>query len=164
MTIKIILVSTLAIFYHFYISYIFHITENNTFFSKRMLNVATPFMIISSFFRYNPEDNYWMAQMHVIFSFIAAILYIYCVLLLVMHLRYFDRKIPALCGSVATAAFIIALLVVLDTFIISSLLEIIGVAAISVVLFVVSLLVYKSKNFDIIDFYEYHDSLKKKQK
>jgi hypothetical protein len=32
------------------------------------------------------------------------------------------------------------------------------------ILFIISLLVFKSDNFDLIDFYEYHDSLKNKNK
>ena len=153
----ILLVSGLAIFYHMYILYIYYITENNKFFAKKMINVATPFMILSTIFKYNPEENYWTAQLHVIFSFIAAILYIYCVILLVMHLRYFDSKISGFCFSIITGVAVIAFLIIYKTMIISSLLEIIGVAAISTVLFVISIMVYKSKNFDVIDFYEYHE-------
>lgn len=152
----VLLISALSIFYHVYILYIYYITENRKFFAKRMINVATPFMILSSLFRYNPEENYWTAQIHVIFSFIAAILYIYCVILLVMHLRYFDRKISGFCFMIITAVAAIAFLIIFKTMIISSLIEIVGVAAVSAVLFTISLLVYKSKNFDVVDFYEYH--------
>lgn len=156
----ILLVSSLAIFYHFYILYIYYITENNKFFAKRMINVATPFMIISTIFKYNPEENYWLAQLHVIFSFIAALLYIYCVILLVMHLKYFDPKISTFCFSVIAGVAIVAFLIIFKTMIISSLLEIIGVAAVSAVLFIISIMVYKSKNFDVVDFYEYHKNNK----
>jgi len=154
----IILVSSLSIFYHFYILYIYYITENRKFFAKKMLNVATPFMVISTLFRYNPEDNYWISQIHVIFSFVAAVLYIYCIVLLVMHLRYFDRKISYFCTVVMTIVAILAFLIIFKTMIISSLLEIIGVAALSLILFIISIMVYKSKNFDLVDFYEYHDN------
>ena len=156
----ILLVSALAIFYHLYILYIYYITENNKFFAKKMINVATPFMIISTIFKYNPEENYWTAQLHVIFSFIAALLYIYCVILLVMHLRYFDSKISGFCFSIMTGVAAVAFLIVFKTMIISSLLEIIGIAAISAILFTISIMVYKSKNFDIVDFYEYHNKEK----
>ncbi|MBQ9730920.1 MAG: hypothetical protein IJV94_02180 [Bacilli bacterium] len=156
----ILLVSSLAIFYHFYILYIYYITENNKFFAKKMINVATPFMILSTIFRYNPEENYWMAQIHVIFSFIAAILYIYCVILLVLHLKYFDPKISGFCFVVISGVAVVAFLIVFKTMIISSLLEIIGVAAVSAILFIISIMVYKSKNFDVIDFYEYHKNNK----
>lgn len=157
----VLLISALSIFYHIYILYIYYITENRRFFAKKMINVATPFMIISSLFRYNPEENYWMSQIHVIFSFIAAILYIYCVILLVMHLRYFDSKISGFCFIIITAVAALAFLIIFKTMIISSLIEIVGVAAISAILFVVSIMVYKSKNFDVIDFYEYHLNEKK---
>lgn len=158
----ILLVSALSIFFHLYILYIYYITENQKFFAKKMINVATPFMIISTVFKYNPEQNYWTAQLHVIFSFIAAILYVYCVILLINHLRFFDSKISNFCYGVIAPIVIVAVLIALKTMIISSLLEIIGIAAVSLTLFIISIMVYKSKNFDVVDFYEYHKQEKTK--
>ncbi len=144
---------------HFYshLNFIMFVTGNEKFFARNYLKVAGGLLTISALFPYDPSYvNGWNSEIHIILSFIGVGLFILSFILLMNNLKYFDPKIYLAFTSIGFIALILFGIVVLKIFIINSLVEVIGLALASLFMYILSLCILKSKNFDPKDFYEYY--------
>lgn len=158
----ILLCSLISFFFYYGINLMMYITGNEKFYARNYLKTAAIMLSLSAFFPYDPlYNNAWSSQIHIILSFIGVGLFILSFILLVANLKYFDIWIYRVFMSIGLIALLLAGIIVLKIFIINSLVEVIGLGLSSLFMYLLTIAVYKSKNFDVVDFYNYYDSFKK---